>query len=55
MHIHCGLCTVTVPEKLFWINLKVKGVVRWDYSACQLVAVEADFLVVYRTSKVTYS
>jgi hypothetical protein len=47
MHIHCALCTVTVQEKLFWINLEVKGVVRWEQPACQLVAVKADFLVVY--------
>jgi hypothetical protein len=30
MHSNCELCTVTVQEKLFWINLEVKGVVRWD-------------------------
>jgi hypothetical protein len=30
MHSHCALCTVTVQEKLFGINLEVKGVVRWD-------------------------
>jgi hypothetical protein len=30
MHSHCALCTVTVPEKLFWINFEAKGVVRWD-------------------------
>jgi hypothetical protein len=47
MHSHCELCTVTVPEKSFWINFEVKGVVRWDSPACQLVAVEADFLVVF--------
>ena len=46
MHSHCALCTVTVPEKFFWINLEAKGVVRWAWPACQLVAVEADFLVV---------
>jgi hypothetical protein len=30
MHSHCALCTVTVQEKLFWIDLEVKGVARWD-------------------------
>ena len=46
MNIHCALWTVNLPEKFFWINLEVKGVVRRDQPACQLVAVEADFLVV---------
>jgi hypothetical protein len=46
MHSHCALSIVTVQEKLLWINLDVKGAVRWNYPVCQLMAVEADFLVV---------